>query len=244
MGRKVEIYCGGYYDAHQAAYGGASKIVLSHHQYSGGLTPTIGTLLKIKEDTHLEVVCILRNREGGVHYHEDDIECMFLDAEILLDNGADGLAFGFLDEEGDLDIPLIKKMVELTHSYHKKAYFYQTIDLVNDIDQAMNILITIGIDGIYTTGGQKDLLRGKVMITYLQVAYGEHIQIIASGSTEKIDVPLYMDDTGISHILCPCIEQQIDATDIYSSEYPVVDWELVEQLVEEVEEDIHEFEVM
>ena len=94
-----------YYDALQAQYGGARRIELNSALHLGGLTPSLATLLKVKDNTDLEVICMVRPRGAGFCYNDEDFEVMKLDAEILLDNGADGIAFGCLDEEGDINIP-------------------------------------------------------------------------------------------------------------------------------------------
>ena len=49
MGKVVEVCCGSYYDALQAQYGGAKRIELNSALHLGGLTPSLATLLKVKE---------------------------------------------------------------------------------------------------------------------------------------------------------------------------------------------------
>ena len=51
MKKVVEVCCGSYYDALQASYGGASRIELNSALHMGGLTPSLATLLKVKEET-------------------------------------------------------------------------------------------------------------------------------------------------------------------------------------------------
>lgn len=241
MKYQVEIYCGSYYDAKQAEYDGASRILLSHHNYEYGLTPSIGEFIKTKENTDLEIICMLKPRTHGYCYHDDEIEAMFLDAEILLDNGASGMAFGFLDYENDINIKQTRKMIDLIHSYHKKAFFNQAIDFVDDIDYTMNILITMGIDGIYTKGLQKDIDLGKEMIKYLQSAYGDHIEIIPMYH-QYLQAKQYMEDTGTHVIQCACLDDDIDPS--ADCQHIAVNWEHVESIVEEIEEDIYDFEMI
>ena len=50
MGVVVEICCGSYYDAKQAALGGAKRIELNAALMLGGLTPTAATVAMVKED--------------------------------------------------------------------------------------------------------------------------------------------------------------------------------------------------
>ena len=53
MDKIVEVCCGSYYDALQAQYGGARRIELKSALHLGGLTPSLATLLKFKDNTDL-----------------------------------------------------------------------------------------------------------------------------------------------------------------------------------------------
>ena len=70
-------------------------------------------------------------------------------------------------------------MLKIIKSYQKTAVFHRAIDCVYDIDEAMNILITMGIDRVLTSGLQSQAPRGKEMIKYLHDAYGNSIEILA-----------------------------------------------------------------
>lgn len=243
MEKTVEICCGSYYDALQAKYGGARRIELNSALHMGGLTPSLATLLKVKENTDLEVICMVRPRGAGFCYSEEDFEIMKLDAEILLDNGADGIAFGCLDEEGDINIIQTREMVDIIKSYHKTAVFHRAIDCVNDIDQSMNILITLGVDRILTSGLQKKATHGKEMIKYLQDAYGESIEILAGSGINALNAKKIINYTGINQIHSSCKDWMLDPTtsrdevdfSFHGDEYDVVSYELVEALVDVVE---------
>ena len=220
MKKVVEVCCGSYYDALQASHGGASRIELNSALHMGGLTPSLATLLKVKEETDLEVICMVRPRGAGFCYSDEDFEVMKLDAEILLDNGADGIAFGCLDEEGDINIIQTREMVNIIKSYHKTAVFHRAIDCVNDIDESMNILITIGVDR-------------------------NSIEILAGSGINALNAKKLMDYTGISQVHSSCKDWLLDSTtsrdevdfSYHGDEYDVVSYELVENLVDIVEDE-------
>ena len=52
MSNILEVCCGSYYDALQAQKGGARRIELNSALHLGGLTPSLATLLKVKELMH------------------------------------------------------------------------------------------------------------------------------------------------------------------------------------------------
>lgn len=243
MEKTVEICCGSYFDALQAEYGGARRIELNSALHLGGLTPSLASLLKVKDNTHLEVICMVRPRGAGFCYSDEDFEVMKLDAEILLDNGADGIAFGCLDEEGDINIVQTREMIDIIKSYHKTAVFHRAIDCVSDIDEAMNILITLGVDRVLTSGLQRKASQGKEMIRYLQEAYGNSIEILAGSGINANNAKRIMDYTGINQVHSSCKDWQIDPTtsrdevnfSYHGDDYEVVSYELVEILVDVIE---------
>ena len=132
MDRVIEICCGSYYDALMAYKGGAKRIELNSALYLGGLTPTLASLIMTKENTDLKVICMVRPRSAGFCYLDEDYEVMLRDAELLLKNGADGIAFGFLDENSEIDETRTKEMVKIIRKYNGEAVFHRAFDCVND----------------------------------------------------------------------------------------------------------------
>lgn len=204
MGKIIEICCGSYYDALESYKGGAKRIELNSALYLGGLTPSLGSLKLTKENTDLKVICMVRPRAGGFTYNQKDIEVMFYDAEILMENGADGLAFGFLNEDATVNKNLTKKMVDLIHKYNGEAVFHRAFDCVEDPEKGIEELIEIGVDRLLTSGLKEKAWDGRDMIAHLQKRYGDRIEILAgSGINEKNAVEL-MKKTGIYQIHSSC----------------------------------------
>lgn len=112
---EVEICCGSYYDTLQAWKGGAKRVELNSALHLGGLTPSLGTLRQVKKNTGLKVICMVRPRGAGFCYNMEDFEVMLEDAHILLENGADGIAFGCLTADRVQDF-IRKTDVKQIHS--------------------------------------------------------------------------------------------------------------------------------
>ena len=65
----AEICCGSFYDAKQAALGGAKRVELNSALMLGGLTPTISTLCLVKEQfPTLKVIAMVRPRGAAFCY--------------------------------------------------------------------------------------------------------------------------------------------------------------------------------
>lgn len=242
MKKIVEICCGGYYDARQAHFANAERIELNSALHLGGLTPSLGTLIKTKEHTELITICMVRPRGGGFHYKQEDIDTMLLDAKLLLDNDADGIAFGFLDEDKTVNKELTNRMVSLIHSYKKEAVFHRAVDVCTDITSAFQDIIDCNCDRILTSGGQDKAMDALSTIKKLHTRFADKIEIVVgSGINEKNALEL-MQKTGVTQIHSSCKKWKKDPTvkhqdisfyyhDKHPYSYEVVDKKRVAKLI-------------
>ncbi len=243
MERIVEICCGSYYDAKNAYLGKAKRIELNSALYLGGLTPSVATLRQVKKDFDLEIVCMVRPRGAGFCYNDEDFLIMKEEAKDLLENGADGIAFGILDQDGNIDLKRNQEMIEIIKSYHKTAVFHRAFDCVKDYDQAIRQLIDLGVDRVLTSGLEAKAMDGKEVIKYLQSHYGDQIQILAGSGMNASNAKEMMDYTGIYQVHSSCKDWLNDpttssnhvtyayATSPHENDYEIVSKELVEKLV-------------
>lgn len=243
MERIVEICCGSYYDAKNAYLGKAKRIELNSALYLGGLTPSVATLRQVKKDFDLEVICMVRPRGAGFCYNDEDFLIMKEEAKDLLENGADGIAFGILDQDGNIDLKRNQEMIEIIKSYHKTAVFHRAFDCVKDYDQAIRQLIDLGVNRVLTSGLEAKAMDGKGVIKYLQSHYGDQIQILAGSGMNASNAKEMMDHTGIYQVHSSCKDWLNDpttssnhvtyayATSPHENDYEIVSKELVEKLV-------------
>lgn len=243
MERIVEICCGSYYDAKNAYLGKAKRIELNSALYLGGLTPSTATLRQVKKDFDLEIICMVRPRGAGFCYNDADFLIMKEEAKDLLENGADGIAFGILDQDGNIDLKRNQEMIEIIKSYHKTAVFHRAFDCVKDYDQAIRQLIDLGVDRVLTSGLEAKAMDGKEVIKYLQSHYGDQIQILAGSGMNASNAKEMMDYTGIYQVHSSCKDWLNDpttssnhvtyayATSPHENDYEIVSKELVEKLV-------------
>lgn len=201
---QIEICCGSYYDALQAWKGGADRIELNSALYLGGLTPSVGTLRKVKEETGLNVICMVRPRGAGFCYGEEDFAVMMEDSEILLENGADGIAFGCLDKTSQINKKQTESILKIIKKHKKEAVFHRAFDCVKNVDEAMNILISLGVDRILTSGLKSKAPEGIETIKYLQDIYGKQIEILAGSGINEENVEELIYKTGVRQIHSSC----------------------------------------
>lgn len=179
---KVEICIGNVDDAIKAANYPIDRIELNSALELGGLTPSVNTLKTIKEKINTPICCMVRPRGGDFTYTELEFETMLSDAKLLLDNGADGIVFGF-NLNGKVDILRTKQMVELIHSYNSEAIFHKAFDELDNLQEGIQTLIDLKIDRILTAGGcsPDEILKGCQVIGNLNDLYFDKIQLLPGG---------------------------------------------------------------
>lgn len=208
----VEICCGGYEDALQAAKGGAERVELNTGLYMGGLTPCTGTLKLVKKDTDLKVISMVRPRGGGFCYTDAEFRSMLRDATELLEAGSDGIVYGFLKADGSIDKDRTGEMTRLIHSYGKTAVFHRALDCVGASDTAMEELISLNVDRALTSGGRKTAWEGRDRIKQLQEKFGSMIQILAGSGINEENAGKFVNETGVRQIHSSCKSWRKDAT--------------------------------
>lgn len=247
MKKVVEICCGSYYDAKQACLGGAERIELNCALQLGGLTPTAATLRLVKEEfPDLKVVAMVRPRGAGFCYSDDDFKVMRAECESMLKSGADGIAFGCLNADAAINRSQSRSMVDIIRSYGKEAVFHRAFDCVSDPYKTMDMLISIGINRVLTSGMKAKAMDGIELLRDLERSFGQQIQILAGSGVNAANAGILMEATGIRQVHSSCKDWLKDETTVangvsysmasgeYELCYDTVSEELVRVLINSV----------
>ena len=238
-----EVCAGSVQDCINAQLGGADRVELNSALHLGGLTPSLAMLKLVKEKTSLKVICMDRPRAAGFCYDDVEIETMFEDAKILLENGADGISFGFLNSDATINVTETKKMVELIHQYQKEAVFHRAFDCVDDPMHAIKQLIDCGVDRILTSGLQPTAMQGASVLEKLQSEFGNWIELLAGSGINANNIRALKEQTGIHQFHGSCKEWCKDPTTTVgnvsyayheSDDYDCVSLEKVKSIVQEL----------
>lgn len=243
MERIVEICCGSYEDALNSYRGGAKRIELNSALHLGGLTPSLASLKLTKQNTDLKVITMIRPRGAGFHYSDAEFEVMKEDTLLMMENGADGIAFGCLNENESVNEKQTKEMIDIVKKYNGEVVFHRAFDCVKNPYQTIELLISLGVDRILTSGLEAKAMDGKDLIKNLQAKYGHQIEILAGSGMNAGNAKAMMEYTGIHQVHSSCKEWLTDPTTAcnhvsyaYASsphemDYDVVSQTLVEELV-------------
>lgn len=113
----------------------------------------------------IDINVIIRPRGGDFLYTEAEIESMMLDIELCKRLGVHGVVFGCLTKEGDIDVPLMRKLIE--HAKPLSVTCHRAFDVCRDPYVALEQLIELGCERILTSGQQSDAIKGIPLIAEL-----------------------------------------------------------------------------
>jgi copper homeostasis protein len=190
-------------DAISAARGGADRLELCAALEVGGLTPSVGVLRAIKGECPLPVMAMIRPRSGGCCYSENDFAVMLKDRDLMLDNGADGVVFGFLDRDGQLDESRIHRfLVGLPGNV--QSVFHRAFDLVGEPSKALESLVAHRVSRILTSGGQPSAPEGTAAIRDAVERAAGRIEILGGGGIRLENAAEVVRAAGLSQVHASC----------------------------------------
>lgn len=183
-------------EARLAAEAGADRLELCSALALGGVTPSPGTFLAVREAVSLPVYVLLRPRPGGFSYSPGEFETMKRDAEWFVNHGADGLVFGMLTNEGLVD----GRCADLVAIAKGRAVFHRAFDFVPDRLQALEEVIGLGFERILTSGGAATAAEGCVEIAELVRAANGRIEILPGSGIRPDNVAASFQLAGFTQV--------------------------------------------
>jgi copper homeostasis protein len=178
----LEVAIASVEDAQAAESGGADRLELNAALSLGGLTPSLGTLLEVRQATKLPLLVMLRPRPGAFCYNAAEFRVLLRDFDVLLSNGADGIVFGILNEDATIDRFRCHEVVR--HAGGHPVIFHRAFDLTPAAAEALDVLIDLGVSRVMTSGQRPTALAGAPCIARLVRLASGRIEVLpASGIT-------------------------------------------------------------
>ena len=87
-----------------AERGGARRVELCGSLLEGGVTPSAGLIATVRQKISIGLHVMIRPRAGDFCYTADEIDVMRRDVLMAKQLGADGVVFGILDLDANVDI--------------------------------------------------------------------------------------------------------------------------------------------
>ena len=150
MNFKLEICCADPHSLRAAIAGGAHRIELCQALNVDGITPSAG-MIQLAVNSGIDVHVLIRPREGGFVYSEDEVDCMIYDIKMARKLGAKGVVIGALTPEGDIDIQACHRMVEAAGN-KMHITFHRAFDVCRNPEEALLEIHALGCDRLLTSG--------------------------------------------------------------------------------------------
>ena len=150
-----------------AQNGGADRIELCSNLIIGGTTPFLSLFKEVKKHIYIPLKVMIRPRFGDFLYTEYEKEMMTEDVETFKELGADGIVFGILTQNGNIDMEACEKLKR--KAGNMTITFHRAFDLCRDPLKAYNELEKLGIDMLLTSGQKNSCFEGKELLKELVI---------------------------------------------------------------------------
>lgn len=179
-----------------AQAGGADRVELCAGIPEGGTTPSYGDILIAREAlqrTRLHV--IIRPRGGDFLYSPTEQRIMLKDIDNARHLEADGVVFGCLTAEGDVDIPLMEQLMEAAQDM--SVTFHRAFDVCRNPQKALEDIIRLGCNRVLTSGQQSTAEQGIPLLKELQQQAAGRITLLAGCGVNEANITRIARETGI-----------------------------------------------
>jgi copper homeostasis protein len=172
----LEIAAGSLASALAAQEGGADRVELCSSLAEGGITPSYGMLVTVREHVRIPVYVLIRPRGGDFLYGDAEFDIMLRDVETCVRAGFDGVVIGALDADGHVD-PRCRELVKAAGTLG--VTFHRAIDASADLSRTLEDAIALGCERVLTSGGCANASAGAQVIAGLVKQADNRIKVMA-----------------------------------------------------------------
>lgn len=179
-----------------AQAGGADRVELCAGIPEGGTTPSYGTIALARELlTDIRLHVIIRPRGGDFLYSSTEQRIMLKDIETARRLGADGVVFGCLTPDGDVDTVLMARLMEAAEGL--SVTFHRAFDVCRCPQEALEAIISLGCNRLLTSGCQPTAEQGIPLLAELQQQAQGRIALMAGCGVNEQNIARIAAATGI-----------------------------------------------
>lgn len=179
MGKRkfcIEICANSVLSCIEAQKGGADRVELCAGIPEGGTTPSFGMINMAREKISIGLNVIIRPRGGDFLYTDEEVEEMIQDICMARESGADGLVFGALTPDGDVDMDVMGKLMVAAGDL--PVTFHRAFDHARDPFDALDKIRRLGCRRILTSGQAPTAADGIPLLSSLVKAAGDDVIIM------------------------------------------------------------------
>jgi len=195
---KIEICIDSVLSAQAAERGGADRVELCDNLLEGGTTPSAGCIKVVRDRIKIGLQVIIRPRGGDFLYSSDEQEVVREDIRMAKDLGADGVVIGCLTDQGEVDRDQAAGLIELARPMN--VTFHRAFDMCRDPQQALEVLVDLGVDRVLTSGQEAGCMEGLELIGELRQQAAGRIIVMPGGGITPRNVYRVVQATGVSEV--------------------------------------------
>lgn len=148
---------------------------------------------EILDTTRLHV--IIRPRGGDFLYSPIEVKTMLKDIEIARKLGVDGVVFGCLTANGEIDSTAMQEL--MLASQGLSVTFHRAFDVCCNPKEALEQIIELGCNRILTSGQQATAEQGIPLLKELQEQAAGRIILLAGCGVNENNIARIAQETGI-----------------------------------------------
>lgn len=194
----LEVCANGLNSALAAQEGGANRVELCDNLLEGGTTPSYGQIMMSRKMLNIELYPIIRPRGGDFFYSDLEFEVMKADVITCKSLKCDGVVFGILTIDGKVDLHRCKILADLAHPM--PVTFHRAFDAAEDMFQALEDIISLGIQRILSSGGANSAFEGRSMLKTLIKQAAGRIEIMPGAGINTSNILEIAKNTGAQSI--------------------------------------------
>lgn len=194
---KIEICANSVESAVKAQEGGAYRVELCAGIPEGGTTPSFGDIRmarQLLQKTKLNV--IIRPRGGDFLYSQLELDIMLHDIKVARQLGADGVVFGCLTADGNVDVRAMKMLMNAVGDM--SVTFHRAFDMCKNPQEALEQIISLGCNRILTSGQEPNAVKGIPLLKELVKQADGRIIIMPGCGVNPSNILQIAEETGAS----------------------------------------------
>lgn len=218
----LEVCCGAPESADAAVACGARRIELCASLELDGLTPPVSWIRAVKERyPSLVLHVLIRPRAGDFCYSTEEGAWMVSQVKEAVEAGADGIVIGALTPSGDVDVPLVQRLIDtgrasaalsgcLTAGDRRESVttggrsvsvtFHRAFDVCRRPFEALEQIIGLGCDRLLTSGQAATVVEGSDLLRELRHRAAGRLIILPGGGVTPENAARILSLTGCTEI--------------------------------------------
>lgn len=193
---QFEVCANGVESCVEAQRGGAHRVELCAGIPEGGTTPSWGEIKQARQLlTQTKLHVIIRPRGGNFVYSPMEVERMVQDILAAKELGVDGVVFGCLTPDGNIDKQSCRMLLDAADGL--SVTFHRAFDRALNPSQSMEEIIALGFHRILTSGQQPTAETGIPLLRNMQCQANGRIILLAGCGVNEGNIAHIQRETGI-----------------------------------------------